>query len=156
MNHAQVMDHEAKMLQKFKAEGKRLAHICMDWDGLAIHSEMDEISACCCDFDTEDDNIFRDKCSEEIEKKRRLTHDDPMRATNMMLEAATWENDPSNFSSDGAPAHSGTELDLKTEVALVCMIVTNPGNKERPVGWQKRVNDLLRKMRDRIEELESK
>lgn len=159
MNHAQVIDHELRLFNQFKAEGKRLLHFCPDWDDMTIHSEMDEIAACCCDFELEIDNALRDSKTEEIEKKRRLTYDDPMRATNMMLEASQY--DPSCepvkiFSSDGAPAHSGTELDLDTEVALVCMIVSNPGNRERAVGWQKRVNDLLRKMRDRIKELESK
>ena len=34
------------------------------------------------------------------------------------------------------------------ECALVCMIVSNPGNRERPHAWQKRVNDLIRALRD--------
>lgn len=28
--------------------------------------------------------------------------------------------------------------------ALICMIVSNPGGKERPHAWQKTVNDLIR------------
>lgn len=155
MNHTETVDHESKMVLQFRAEGKRLAHICPDWDFMAIHADMDEISVCCCDFDTEADNELRDQKAEEVNQKRMAASADPMRATNMMLEAAKTENDPLNFSSDGAPAHSGTD-DLDNEVALVCMIVSNPGGKERPLGWQKRVNDLLRGMRDRIKELESK
>jgi hypothetical protein len=144
MNHTQTLDHEAKMLRRFQQEGKHLAHICMDWDGLAIHGDSDEIIACCCDFELESDNILRDELAKERNEEAMANFND------------MWENDPLNFSTDGAPAHSGTELDLKTEVTLVCMLVSNPGNNERPVGWQKRVNDLLRKMLDRIEELESK
>ena len=34
------------------------------------------------------------------------------------------------------------------ECALVCMIVSNPGGGERPHAWQKRVNDLIRALRD--------
>lgn len=68
-----------------------------------------------------------------------------MKPANFMKKSTSQD-----FSSVGAPAHSGTELD--NEVALVCMIVSNDALK-RP-GWQKRVNDLLRGMRDRILELE--
>ena len=127
MNNAQVIDHEAQMLIKFRSEGKQLAHLCADWDFMAIHAETDEILACCCDFELESDKILRD---EIVEKK----------------------STSSDFSSVGAPAHSGTELD--NEVAICCMIVSNPGGNMQVQGWQKRVNDLLRGMRDRIKELE--
>jgi hypothetical protein len=34
------------------------------------------------------------------------------------------------------------------QCAVVCMIVSNPGGGERPYAWQKRVNDLIRALRD--------
>lgn len=79
---------------------------------------------------------------------------DPMRATNMMIEAvkhAEMMEEPSqDFSTLGAPAHSGT--DLRNRVAMICMIVSKDAFKKP--GWKKQVNDLLREMRDRILELE--
>ena len=32
--------------------------------------------------------------------------------------------------------------------AVICMLVSNPAGKLRTVGWQKRVNDLIRALRD--------
>ena len=121
MNNAQ----EAQMLIKFRSEGKKLVHLCPDWDFMAIHSEMDEIAACCCDFVTEADNILRDERTREIEEK----------------------STSQDFSTLGAPAHSGT--DLGNRVAVACMLVSNPSFRKD--GWQKQVNDLLREMRDLIE-----
>src|SRR4029077_20927596 len=37
--------------------------------------------------------------------------------------------------------------------ALVCMLVSNPGQGKRPYAWQKRVNDLIRALRDERNEL---
>jgi hypothetical protein len=37
--------------------------------------------------------------------------------------------------------------------AVVCMLVSNPGQDERPHAWQKRVNDLIRALRDERNEL---
>lgn len=133
MNHAQTVDHEKNLYNQFKAEGKKLLHFCPDWDDMAIHSEMDEISACCCDFTTEADNILRDERTREIEEKR----------TEMMKEPQSALQD---FSTLGAPAHPGT--DLGNRVAVACMLVSNDAFKKP--GWQKQVNDLLREMRDRI------
>lgn len=110
MNHAQVVDHELRLYNQFKAEGKQLLHFCPDWDDMAIHSEMDEIAACCCDFATEADNLLRDEKVAEIEERRQRENKEPM----LMVAAETWENDPSNFSSLGAPAHSGTEVEAST------------------------------------------
>lgn len=129
MNHAQVIDHEKEMMNKFRSEGKKLVHLCPDWDDMAIHSEMDEIAACCCDFATEADNILRDERTREIEEKR------------------TEKSTSQDFSTLGAPAHSGT--DLGNRVAVACMLVSNPSFRKD--GWQKQVNDLLREMRDRLE-----
>lgn len=150
MNHAQTVDHELRLFNQFKAEGKRLLHFCPDWDDMAIHSEMNEIAACCCDFATEADNILRDQRTQEIEEKRN----DPMRATNMMIEAVKHaemmeepESTSQDFSTLSAPAHSGTEL--SNRVAVACMLVSNDAFKKP--GWQKEVNDLLREMRNRIE-----
>lgn len=39
------------------------------------------------------------------------------------------------------------------EVALCCMIVSNPGGGARPLGWEKRLNDLIRAQRDEIARL---
>lgn len=103
MNHAQVMDHEANMLKKFKSEGKKLAHICMDWDGLAIHADMDEISACCCDFDLEIDNALRDTRADEVSRKMELR------------ELAGEKPESKVFSKSGAPAHSGTMVEPTKE-----------------------------------------
>lgn len=147
MNHAQVVDHELRLYNQFKAEGKKLLHFCPDWDDMAIHSEMDEIAACYCDFATEADNILRDERVVEIEERRMAANADPMRATNMMEEPQSPSQD---FSTLGAPAHSGT--DLGNRVAMMCMIVSNDAFKKE--GWKKQVNDLLREMRDRILELE--
>jgi len=41
------------------------------------------------------------------------------------------------------------------QCAIVCMIVSNPGNGDRPHAWQKRVNDLIRALRDERNELSS-
>lgn len=150
MNHAQVIDHEKEMMNKFRSEGKKLVHLCPDWDFMAIHADTDEIAACCCDFETEADNILRDERARQIEEKRH----DPMRATNMMIEAVKHaemieesQSTSQDFSTLGAPAHSGT--DLGNRVAVACMLVSNPAFRKE--GWQKQVNDLLREMRDRIE-----
>jgi hypothetical protein len=94
MNHAQVIDHEAQMLIRFRSEGKKLAHLCADWDFMAIHADCDEISACCCDFDLEEDKILRD----QIAEKKSTSKD---------------------FSSIGAPAHSGTEVVDETTILKV-------------------------------------
>lgn len=131
MNHTQTVDHEAQMLIKFRSEGKKLAHLCAEWDFMAIHADTDEILACCCDFDTESDNILRDEIVEERNKKA-------------MSEFNSTSQD---FSTLGAPAHSGT--DLGNRVAMMCMIVSNDAFKKE--GWKKQVNDLLREMRDRLE-----
>ena len=154
MNHAQVVDNELRLYNQFKAEGKQLLHFCPDWDDMAIHAEMDEIAACCCDFATEADNILRDQKAEEVNQKRMAASDDPMRATNMMIEAVKHaemieEPQPTSqdFSTLGAPVHSGT--DLGNRVAVACMLVSNDAFKKP--GWQKQVNDLLREMRDLIE-----
>lgn len=40
------------------------------------------------------------------------------------------------------------------QCALVCMIVSNPGDGVRPHAWQKRVNDLIRALRDERNELQ--
>jgi hypothetical protein len=32
--------------------------------------------------------------------------------------------------------------------ALACMLVSNPQNTERPADWKRRVNDLIRALRD--------
>ena len=41
------------------------------------------------------------------------------------------------------------QIDTSDEAcAVVCMIVSNPGGKFRQPGWQKRVNDLIRALRD--------
>ena len=37
--------------------------------------------------------------------------------------------------------------------ALVCMIVSNPQNTMQKPGWQKRVNDLIRALRDERNDL---
>lgn len=42
------------------------------------------------------------------------------------------------------------------ECALVCMIVSNPTGTVRPNAWQKRVNDLIRALRDERNELTNK
>lgn len=34
------------------------------------------------------------------------------------------------------------------QCALICMVVSNPGDGPRPHAWQKRVNDLIRALRD--------
>lgn len=39
------------------------------------------------------------------------------------------------------------------ECDVVCMIVSNPGGGERQQAWQKRVNDLIRALRDERNEL---
>lgn len=127
MNHAQVVDHEKEMMIKFRSEGKKLAHLCADWDFMAIHADTDEILACSCDFETEADNILRDEIVEKRNQQVNSTSQD--------------------FSTLGAPAHSGT--DLGNRVAMACMLVSNPAFRKE--GWQKQVNDLLREMRDRIE-----
>lgn len=131
MNHAQTVDHEKEMMNQFRREGRKLIHLCPDWDFMAIHADTDEILACCCDFDTEDDNIFRDDICEKRNKKA-------------MSEFNSTSQD---FSSVGAPAHSGT--DLSNRVAVACMLVSNDAFKKP--GWQKLVNDLLREMHDLIE-----
>ena len=136
MNHAQVIDHEKNLYNQYKNEGRRLLHFCPDWDDMAIHAEMDEISACCCDFATEADNILRDEKVVEIEERRQR---EPM--------VAAEKSTSQDFSTEGAPAHSGT--DLGNRVAVACMLVSNPSFRKD--GWQKQVNDLLREMRDRLE-----
>jgi hypothetical protein len=41
------------------------------------------------------------------------------------------------------------QIDTSDEAcAVVCMIVSNPGLGDRPRAWQKRVNDLIRALRD--------
>jgi len=137
MNHA----HEKEMMNKFRSEGKKLVHLCPDWDDMAIHAEMDEISACCCDFATEADNILRDEKVVEIEERRQRENHEPM------LMVAAEKSTSQDFSTLGAPAHSGT--DLGNRVAVACMLVSNPSFRKD--GWQKQVNDLLREMRDLIE-----
>lgn len=141
MNHAQVIDHERRLFEQYKKENKRLLHFCPDWDDMAIHSEMDEIAACCCDFATEADNILRDEKVAEIEERRQRENQEPM------LMVAAEKSTSLDFSTLGAPAHSGT--DLGNRVAVACMLVSNPAFRKE--GWQKQVNDLLREMRDRIE-----
>ena len=48
-----------------------------------------------------------------------------------------------------------SDVDTSNEqCALVCMIVSNPGDGERPHAWQKRVNDLIRALRDERNELQ--
>lgn len=39
---------------------------------------------------------------------------------------------------------------LTNEVAICGMIVSNPAGADRPEGWKRRVNDLMRAMRDEI------
>lgn len=39
------------------------------------------------------------------------------------------------------------------QCALVCMIVSNPGGKEQPTGWKKRVNDVIRALQKERNEL---
>lgn len=131
MNHAQTVDHEKEMMNQFRREGRKLIHLCPDWDFMAIHADTDEILACCCDFDTEDDNIFRDNIVKERNKGAM----------------AVFNSTSQDFSTLGAPTHSGT--DLGNRVAVACMLVSNPTFRKE--GWQKQVNDLLREMRDRIE-----
>jgi hypothetical protein len=63
----------------------------------------------------------------------------------MLMVAA--ESTSQDFSTLGAPAHSGT--DLANRVAVACMLVSNDAFKKP--GWQKQVNDLLREMLVRIE-----
>ena len=149
MNHHGVIDHELRLYNQFKAEGKNLLHFCPDWDDMAIHSEMDEIAACCCDFSTEADNIRRDEISKKIEEKRSKFENQVWHKPETRVELNSTSQD---FSSLGAPAHSGT--DLGNRVAMMCMIVSNDAFKKE--GWKKQVNDLLREMRDRILELEKK
>ena len=135
MNHAQTVDHEKEMMNQFRREGRKLIHLCPDWDFMAIHADADEIAACCCDFELEDDQILRDEMAVKIEEKRRA-------------QGEIAPQSPSqDFSTLGAPAHSGT--DLSNRVAMMCMIVSNPSFRKD--GWQKQVNDLLREMLDRIE-----
>lgn len=125
MNHAQTVDREKEMMNKFRSEGKKLVHLCPDWDFMVIHADIDEILACSCDFYLESDNILRDDICEKRNKK----------------------STSQDFSTLGAPAHSGT--DLANRAAVACMLVSNDAFKKP--GWQKQVNDLLREMRDRIE-----
>lgn len=39
--------------------------------------------------------------------------------------------------------------------AVACMIVSNPGGGERDEGWQRRVNDVIRALRMRLNETEA-
>lgn len=125
MNHAQTVDHETQMLNQFRREGRKLIHLCPDWDFMAIHADVDEILACSCDFYLESDQILRDDICEKRNKKSASQ----------------------DFSTLGAPAHSGT--DLANRVAVACMLVSNDAFKKD--GWKKQVNDLLREMLVRIE-----
>lgn len=131
MNHAQTVDHEKEMMNQFRREGRKLIHLCPDWDFMAIHADTDEILACSCDFYLESDQILRD----EICEKRNAQ------------AMAVFNSTSQDFSTLGAPAHSGT--DLGNRVAVACMLVSNPTFRKE--GWQKQVNDLLREMRNRIE-----
>lgn len=92
MHKIEKMVDEGEILKKFQREGKQLAHLCADWDFMAIHADCDEISACCCDFELEADKILRDQKAEEVNQ----------RVTRISTSA--------DFSSVGAPAHSGTEV----------------------------------------------
>lgn len=48
------------------------------------------------------------------------------------------------------------EVDTSDEAcAIVCMLVSDPWD-ERPHAWQKRVNDLIRALRDERNELRKK
>jgi hypothetical protein len=40
-------------------------------------------------------------------------------------------------------------------MALICMIVSNPGGGERQHAWQKRVNDFIRAQQDEITRLKA-
>ena len=49
------------------------------------------------------------------------------------------------------------ETDISPEaVALACMLVSNPGGNLQKPGWRKQVNDTLRAMRERLDQLERK
>lgn len=152
MNHAQVVDHELRLYNQFKSEGRRLLHLCPDWDFMTIHSEMDEIAACCCDFELESDNILRDEKASAVNERHAglealKRHDEDMAEEKRLMVAAETQSTSQDFSTLGAPAHSGT--DLGNRVAVACMLVSNPAFRKD--GWQKQVNDLLREMRDRLE-----
>jgi hypothetical protein len=43
----------------------------------------------------------------------------------------------------------------REQMALVCMIVSNPGGGERQHAWQKRVNDFIRAQQAEIERLKN-
>jgi hypothetical protein len=163
MNHNQVVDHELRLFNQFKAEGKRLLHFCPDWDDMAIHAEMDEISCCCCDFNTEADNELRDQKAEEVNQRRaKEEYQKPIqvapgvvivRETNFSEifpvayeDRLTDKNITRIFSSDGAPAHSGTEVATAEEAA----------EENRPQSSPKALWDYLKSLEARIAKLEEK
>lgn len=53
-------------LEKWKAQGKRLIHQCAYWDFLTICEDSPEITACGCDFFSEEDKDLRDKITENF------------------------------------------------------------------------------------------
>ena len=115
MNHAQTVDHESRLFDQYKKENKRLLHFCPDWDDMAIHAEMDEISACCCDFELESDNILRDEKASAVNERHAglealKRHDQDMaEEKRLMIEEP--QSTSQDFSTLGAPAHSGTVAD---------------------------------------------
>lgn len=52
-------DKEEIRLRLFKDQGKKDVHYCPDWDFMAIHSEMPEFEACCCDMESPKLEEFR-------------------------------------------------------------------------------------------------
>ena len=106
MHNSKKTDEETAFLRKFQQEGKKLAHLCFDWDFMAIHAEMDEIQACSCDFATEADNILRDEKANAVTERLAAYEQMKIFDADMKMEKERSEI----LSKNGASAHSGEDL----------------------------------------------
>ena len=50
-NQSENHDHEAVLLQKYLNQGKPKAHLCPDWDFMAIHADTPEFECCTCEWE---------------------------------------------------------------------------------------------------------
>lgn len=66
-------------------------------------------------------------------------------------------NEPIPYPEENRTQWAGDVVDTTDErIAVVCMIVSNPGGTPRADDWKKQVNDLIRALRDERNDLRKK
>ncbi|MAD98767.1 MAG: hypothetical protein CMB99_15695 [Flavobacteriaceae bacterium] len=48
VNWSENLDHEEVLLKHYHKQGKKKAHLCPDWDYMAIHEDSPEFECCLC------------------------------------------------------------------------------------------------------------